>query len=203
MIRSVWEPLILGTGAFLILQLAFSGRSESSVVPGSLMPLAQRAILADEIVGTRLDFSIIAPQANLAIEDGAYVLLRVLDGANCAACFGDLGAWNSLVDSPSIVGLIALRGEASPDLRRLLRAARSEGRLSLSEGGAEISSELLPDTYILASSDGTVLLVDGRMGRGDCAWSFAAQVGTLLGLPTSQGIRSVVQSVLDEGHHLQ
>lgn len=149
-------------------------------------PLANRTLVRDRLVGTRVSLPMIERSDSLGAE-----LVWVVDSDRCDRCFGDgVAAWNALAADSSlrrhllVVGAGGLPGE----VRRALRGT-TVTTVTREEVDA-VLGPLLPTTKLLLGSEGTVLLADSRTANSECGWSFEAQVGVLRGVLPSALIRN-------------
>ena len=152
---------------------------------------AARGAIRDRLVGLRVDLGLLGGTVSESSGVGADVLLWVVDPESCGRCVAEgFGAWDALgTDGELRRRLVVVGGGELPiDVRRALRGtevvqvSRDEASLAL---GA-----ILPNTKLLVSDDGIVLMADSRSASSECGWSFDAQVGAIRGVLTGETSRN-------------
>lgn len=193
--RQVWDLVTVGlvVGALLWVWRTASVNRDLQAVIQVAGGAADRLVVQDRLVGAELRLPFLLHHATGSSSDSGYSLLWIVDIERCATCLtGRFGLWNGLSRDESLTRHLLVVGLAEHEIpgnaRQGLRGTRIKS-LSREQALADFGP-LLGNTKILVDHTGTVVMADSRQNALSCAWSFEAQVGSLLGIFPSEAIRS-------------
>ena len=118
-------------------------------------------------------------------------LLWIVDSDRCVGCLRKPADWLRARSIPGIRAWLVVSGTGQAKADSLARSVGITGGV-LADPERIFSrtyGTILPDTRLLVSSSGFVLMADSRYPTQSCAWSFFNQVAALKGLGDEGAIR--------------
>jgi len=165
--------------------------NRAQVVIEQLAPKAARLQTLDRLVGSRIDLARLVGEDNPSPQRP--ILVWVIDLERCDGCFDDIGQWVRLERLSDYDLFLLLSGMSEPGVEAQLRGLT---RTLVKEVGIEdvlgVLGGVLPNTKLVLSPQGVVMMVDSRASGQICGWNFEAQVGALLGVNTPEAIRGLM-----------
>jgi hypothetical protein len=159
-----------------------------------LVPAQDRAFAVDGLIGRDVSSLLDAldgaspRQGETARRETA---LWLVDAARCPGCLSAPAGWNDLRDNKPVDALLVVRGETQEHAERLARAAGVTGRV-LGDTARRVDTvlpDILPDTRMLVSGRGIVLLADSRYAAQTCSWSVFRQIAAVKGWADGNYVR--------------
>jgi len=152
---------------------------------------AARAQIQDRLIGQRLDLSALLDDGVGEGQLDARTVLWVVDLEECVGCFDSVVSWARLESARSHNLALVLIGETTPSVEARLRGlTRTRVQWAERKQVEAVLGPVLPNTKLLVTADGFVLLADSRYSGQDCGWIFDAQVGALAGVNEAHRIRA-------------
>ena len=161
----------------------------------SAAPRASRSLIQDRLIGTRVSATLLpgtirhTPTANGKSQSAH--LIWIVDLESCNGCVRtQASTWNALRSDPTLQRHLVVSGDTT-GLGTATRAlVGTSVRIASADEIASTFGFLLPNTQLLVDGEGVIVMADSRTAVSECGWNFAAQVGSLRGILTSDLLRN-------------